>query len=110
MLEDAGVSFVVAGPSATWLSGTGVVRVDLAEALAGSDAPPVAAGRRATSLAYVVYTSGSTGRPKGVAIPHRGVLRLVRGQDFTTIGPGDGFLHFAPLSFDASTFELWARC
>jgi amino acid adenylation domain-containing protein len=60
------------------------------------------------SLAYIAYTSGSTGRPKGVAIEHRGVLRLVRGTDYVTIGPDDAFLHFAPLAFDASTFEIWA--
>ncbi|HEX8272115.1 MAG TPA: condensation domain-containing protein, partial [Longimicrobiaceae bacterium] len=35
----------------------------------------------ADSLAYVIYTSGSTGRPKGVAVPHRGIVRLVRDAD-----------------------------
>ena len=33
------------------------------------------------SLAYVMYTSGSTGRPKGVEVHHRGVLRLLFGDD-----------------------------
>lgn len=68
--------------------------------------PPAAHG--ADAIAYVMYTSGSTGRPKGVAIPHRGVVRLVRGADYVTIAHRDVFLHFAPLAFDASTFEIWA--
>ena len=67
-------------------------------------------------LAYVMYTSGSTGRPKGVEIPHRGIVRLVFGQEYATFGPGEVFLHSAPFSFDAATFEIWgallhgARC
>jgi acyl-coenzyme A synthetase/AMP-(fatty) acid ligase/aryl carrier-like protein len=32
---------------------------------------------------------------------------LVCGTDYVTIGPDDAFLHFAPLAFDASTFEIW---
>ena len=58
-------------------------------------------------LAYIVYTSGSTGRPKGVAVPHRGVVRLVSGNDYASFGPDEVFLQFAPLTFDASTFEIW---
>jgi amino acid adenylation domain-containing protein len=58
-------------------------------------------------LAYVMYTSGSTGRPKGVLIPHRGVIRLVSNCNFVNLGPEEVILHLAPLSFDASTFELW---
>src|ERR1700731_4897211 len=59
------------------------------------------------NLAYVMYTSGSTGRPKGVCIRHRGVVRLVVGQDYFSAKPGDRFLQSAPISFDASTFEIW---
>ena len=58
-------------------------------------------------LVYVMYTSGSTGRPKGVAVTHRGVVRLVKGADYARLGPEEVFLQFAPLSFDASTLELW---
>ncbi|MFL6193141.1 MAG: amino acid adenylation domain-containing protein, partial [Thermoanaerobaculia bacterium] len=59
------------------------------------------------SLAYVMYTSGSTGRPKGVAVTHRNVVRLVRNTNFADFGPDQVFLQLAPLSFDASTLEIW---
>jgi amino acid adenylation domain-containing protein len=58
-------------------------------------------------MAYVMYTSGSTGRPKGVKISHRAVNRLVTGTDYVELGPSHVVLHAAPLSFDASTFEIW---
>ena len=58
-------------------------------------------------LAYVLYTSGSTGRPKGVAVTHRNVVRLVCGNDFARLDAGETFLQLAPVSFDASTLEIW---
>src|SRR5262249_57687302 len=61
----------------------------------------------ADNLAYVMYTSGSTGLPKGVAVSHRSVLRLVKETDYATFSPDNVFLQLAPLSFDASTFEIW---
>jgi len=57
--------------------------------------------------AYVMYTSGSTGRPKGVIIPHRGIVRLVREQNYICFRPEDVVLHTATISFDAATFEIW---
>ena len=62
---------------------------------------------RAEDLAYVMYTSGSTGTPKGVAVPHRAVIRLVRETDYASFSPDETFLQLAPISFDASTFEIW---
>lgn len=78
------------------------------DGIAGLSASPLPSVGSPSSLAYVMYTSGSTGQPKGVAIPHRGVLRLVRGTDYASMGPSETFLQLAPLSFDASTFEIWA--
>ena len=60
------------------------------------------------ALAYVIYTSGSTGRPKGAAVPHRAVVRLVRGGGFADLGPEQVFLQHAPIAFDAATLEVWA--
>jgi amino acid adenylation domain-containing protein len=60
------------------------------------------------SPAYIMFTSGSSGRPKGVEVTHRGIVRLVCGQDFARMGPNETWLHMAPTSFDASTLEIWA--
>jgi aspartate racemase len=62
---------------------------------------------RAEDLAYIMYTSGSTGTPKGVAIPHRGVVRLVKNTQYASFSSEETFLQLAPISFDASTFEIW---
>jgi amino acid adenylation domain-containing protein len=59
------------------------------------------------NLAYLMYTSGSTGRPKGVSVVHRSVVRLVKETNYLKLGADEVFLQFAPLSFDASTFEIW---
>jgi amino acid adenylation domain-containing protein len=67
---------------------------------------PRARQARPENLAYVCYTSGSTGQPKGVGVPHRAVVRLVSG-DYVEFGPGQSFLCLSPVSFDASTFEIW---
>ncbi|HEX3282864.1 MAG TPA: amino acid adenylation domain-containing protein [Pyrinomonadaceae bacterium] len=59
------------------------------------------------SLAYVMYTSGSTGKPKGVAITHKNIVRLVKNTNYADFSSDQVFLQFAPISFDASTFEIW---
>ena len=61
----------------------------------------------ANNLAYIMYTSGSTGRPKGVCVTHKNVVRLVQNSNFAQLSAEDVFLQLAPISFDASTLELW---
>lgn len=70
----------------------------------------------ARNLAYVMYTSGSTGKPKGVEIRHYSIIRLLFGVKYVDLDETKTILHMAPISFDASTFEVWgallhgARC
>ncbi|PSB57975.1 non-ribosomal peptide synthetase, partial [Chamaesiphon polymorphus] len=61
----------------------------------------------ADNLAYVIYTSGSTGAPKGVCVAHRSVVRLVQNTNYAQFNAEQVFLQLAPITFDASTLELW---
>lgn len=111
MLADTGAKVIVASrPLPQGMERPGIAIVDLT-----TDFPLIQAYDRnnpdsinsAEHLAYVIYTSGSTGKPKGVAIPHRGVVRLVCGQNYAQFDARQRFLLLASTSFDASTFELW---
>ena len=62
---------------------------------------------RSDNLAYITYTSGSTGQPKGVCVIHRGVIRLAKNINYANLTSTETFLQLAPISFDASTFEIW---
>ncbi|HEU0053791.1 MAG TPA: amino acid adenylation domain-containing protein, partial [Longimicrobium sp.] len=85
-----------------------VVSVDGDHAeIAAAASGALGGGAGPSGLAYVMYTSGSTGTPKGVAVEHRGVVRLVRGANYVELGPGEVILQAAPVTFDASTFEIW---
>ncbi|MEK7990893.1 MAG: amino acid adenylation domain-containing protein [Thiotrichaceae bacterium] len=58
-------------------------------------------------LAYIMYTSGSTGQPKGVSITQQAIVRLVNNTNYMSFNPELTFLQLAPISFDASTWEIW---
>jgi len=111
MVEDAGVELVLTtNASADGLPACGlpILRVDgLRTAVEAHASGDLALEGAAEDRIYVMYTSGSTGRPKGVEVCHRGVVRLVRGARYAELDGGQAILHAAPISFDASTFELW---
>ncbi len=107
MIADAGVALVVTD-AADHLPDIPIPRVQVAKLLDHENEERPAEKAGPSSLAYIIFTSGSTGQPKGVAVEHRGVVRLVCDTDYLAIGIDDTFLHFAPLAFDASTFEIWA--
>ncbi|GLZ78274.1 hypothetical protein Afil01_30810 [Actinorhabdospora filicis] len=83
-----------------------VVDRDRAEIDACPDADPDNVNE-AGDLTYVVYTSGSTGRPKGVETIHRGVVGLVINTDILALDAETSYLQISPLSFDASTLEIF---
>ena len=85
-----------------------VLPIDLADpAFLDEPTDELPSATRPENLAYTTFTSGSTGVPKGICIPHRGVVRLVRETNYLDYGPDLRILELAPVSFDASTFEIW---
>jgi amino acid adenylation domain-containing protein len=110
MRADAALSVLLTSPEqAVPPGGAHVLHLD--EALTEfvdcpDDAPHCAATPE--SAAYVIYTSGSTGKPKGVVVPHRAVVNYIHWM--RTAFPHDGsdaVLQKAPVSFDASVWELY---
>ncbi len=111
LLKDSGVSVVITGAALPQeMNLAGITVLDLM-----ADAPLLelcscqnpANINMAEHLAYVIYTSGSTGQPKGVCVPHQGVVRLVRSQDYAEFNDRQRVLLLSSTSFDAATFELW---
>jgi amino acid adenylation domain-containing protein len=108
LLADAGAGLVLASArSARRLEEAGADPMVVDEALADTPFHNVPTRLCPDNLAYISYTSGSTGGPKGVAVTHRNVVRLVRNCDYARLGPDEVMLQYAPISFDASTFEIW---
>ena len=111
MLRDTQVAVVLTSERITarfMAHGVHAIALDAErEQIAAQSRENPASTTTADDLAYVMYTSGSTGRPKGVEIPHRGVVRLVCASNYVRLDAGETLLHLAPISFDASTFEIW---
>jgi amino acid adenylation domain-containing protein len=72
-----------------------------------SGPPPSEAPVGGDRAAYVIFTSGSTGEPKGVEIPHRAILRLLRGATLMRLGAEDRVLGVTAATFDVAIFEVW---
>jgi aspartate racemase len=112
MIEDAAVAAVIAhGRTVPRLPVVDPARLlvldDERENLARESAADPEEHPAAEDVAYVMYTSGSTGAPKAVTIAHRGIVRLVKEVSYVSLTSDDIVLQAAPLSFDASTFEIW---
>jgi amino acid adenylation domain-containing protein/non-ribosomal peptide synthase protein (TIGR01720 family) len=110
MIATAGATLAVDGTGAAErLRELGLDPLTLdVESDSGTGEPPVSFPGGGDRLAYIMYTSGSTGLPKGVAVQQRAVLRLVRDADFCVFGQEQTTLLLAPMTFDASTLEVWA--
>lgn len=107
ILQDAGVQVLVTSKQiAASLGNTGLTQVYVDE-ISEETAPFPLSSTTPDNLAYLMYTSGSTGTPKGVEITQRNVLRLVKGANYADLNSEEIFMQFAPVSFDASTFEIW---
>ena len=109
MAEDVGLKLILADAGLQAIFPESIERIDPSQTAVFESHPTDNPGWEGTSedLAYIVFTSGSTGTPKGVAVPHRGVVRLVFGQEYMEFGPELTMLQLAPVSFDASTLEIW---
>ncbi|HUZ26919.1 MAG TPA: amino acid adenylation domain-containing protein, partial [Streptosporangiaceae bacterium] len=107
MLRDTGVQVVVAHQGLlAGLPRTDLVTIDAAQAFP-APAAPAGPGTCGQDVACLVYTSGSTGRPKGVLVPHRGIVRLVRGAGYADLSAGSVVAQISNASFDPLIFEVW---
>jgi amino acid adenylation domain-containing protein len=108
MIESVGASVAVVSAEFRAALGNMSDVVDPGEAIPARHSGVARHAPAPGNLAYVLFTSGSTGLPKGVAVEHRAVVDLVLGSaQFIDLGPGSAMLQLSPLTFDASTMELW---
>ncbi|HET9898345.1 MAG TPA: amino acid adenylation domain-containing protein, partial [Streptosporangiaceae bacterium] len=116
MIRQAGAPIVLAHDNTADLLPAGLWQVinldtDLAppvQAGPGSGAGDLPELVKGDNACYVIFTSGSTGQPKGVVTVHRNVTELLHGGECLSLSPADTVLQLASLSFDVSTFEIWA--
>jgi amino acid adenylation domain-containing protein/non-ribosomal peptide synthase protein (TIGR01720 family) len=90
------------------LGGSGLLVIDVDDAVVGvqpSSGLPVPG---AEGVAYLIYTSGTTGVPKGVAVTHRNVTRLLEALDGDVeLSSGQVWSQCHSLAFDFSVWEIF---
>ncbi|MBT7165455.1 MAG: amino acid adenylation domain-containing protein, partial [Victivallales bacterium] len=115
MLEDAGVSLVLANGASTDAVGGGeegfspaLVLLDRdGEAIAAESSADAVSAATPASLAYIVYTSGSTGRPKGVMVTRDNLLNAYCGWEHSyRLGELNTHLQMASAGFDVFSGDL----
>ncbi|RVX39048.1 amino acid adenylation domain-containing protein [Nonomuraea polychroma] len=126
IIEDAGITTVVADETGTGLLAGLPVRLETARRPGGGEPParveppgpspayaaggePPACVTPPGAAAYVLYTSGSTGRPKGVVVSHASVVSFVTmaGEVFE-LDAECRSIGFAALGFDVSVLDIFA--
>ncbi|MGW7331383.1 amino acid adenylation domain-containing protein, partial [Streptomyces sp. NPDC054840] len=110
MLERTGARLLLTDPASAGHEAVRTSPVPVLDAAAPVDGAPAGpfpyVPCAPEQLAYVMYTSGSTGEPKGIGVTHANVAALARDTAFGAAHRR--VLAHSPLSFDASTYELWA--
>ena len=111
MVADSGVGILLSQQAVAPRlpeTATRLVCVDAeAGAIAAESPKPCESPVTSRNLAYMIYTSGSTGRPKGTLLEHAGLCNLAQEQKRAFhISEASRVLQFAPLSFDASVWEI----
>lgn len=108
ILEDAGAGLLLVSSGIDDSAVSGIEGVSIPEVIASDSGDAFTSAEAAMDdPAYLMYTSGSTGKPKGAIIPHRGIVRLVKNNSYIKFDRSETFLLSAPISFDASTLEIF---
>ncbi|MFZ4796196.1 MAG: amino acid adenylation domain-containing protein [Bacteroidia bacterium] len=111
IISSSGTKLVISTQSfANYISSIGVSTLNLNsldELIYNIDTSNLNIEIKPDDRAYIIYTSGTTGTPNGVEIPHRGIVRLVKGDDYFPFAEKNNFLQLSNIGFDAATFEIW---
>jgi amino acid adenylation domain-containing protein len=107
IVEDAGVKIVLTTKQAASKLAESDLTLIYVDDLIDESPEDLGATSSPDNLAYVMYTSGSTGIPKGVGITHQNIAGFIKNANYAKFDSDEILMHLAPISFDASTMEIW---